>query len=272
MRHAVFVTAAVVLLSASTQAQTGYWGKSAIPATTTKACKVGGSLTVGGGALHLQRGADTGMSIIDAHSNNYGLALYANGADPASAPRIQMSGLGNAGQGGISFGLPGGAGKGFNFMVHDGSSYVNLFTIGKDGNAAVANNLTIESGLTVGTTAMIGVGGATMRQPAGYSLYVSKGILTEKLKVANSGDPANWSDFVFAADYKLPPLNKVESYIQEHKHLPEIPSAAEVAKDGIDVMEMDAKLLQKIEELTLYVIQQQKEIDELKKQVGKLKR
>jgi hypothetical protein len=60
------------------------------------------------------------------------------------------------------------------------------------------------------------------------------------------------------------PLSKVESYVKTNKHLPEIPSANEVAKDGIDVAAMDAKLLQKIEELTLYVIQQQKQIDEQK--------
>jgi len=103
--------------------------------------------------------------------------------------------------------------------------------------------------------------------PDGYNLYVSKGILTEKLKVANSADGANWSDFVFNKDYKLMPLSKLESYVKANKHLPEIPTAAEVAKDGIDVAAMDAKLLQKIEELTLYVIEQQKQIDELKRQV-----
>ena len=103
--------------------------------------------------------------------------------------------------------------------------------------------------------------------PGTYDLYVERGILTEKLKVASSGDVANWSDFVFNSGYKLMPLSRVESFVKANKHLPEIPSAAEVAKDGIDVASMDAKLLQKIEELTLYVIQQQKEIDELKKKV-----
>ncbi len=103
--------------------------------------------------------------------------------------------------------------------------------------------------------------------PTGYLLYVAKGILTEKLKVANHSDGANWSDFVFNKDYKLMSLSDVEGYVNTNKHLPEIPSASEVAKDGIDVASMDAKLLQKIEELTLYVIQQQKEIDELKKEI-----
>lgn len=73
-----------------------------------------------------------------------------------------------------------------------------------------------------------------------------------------------WSDFVFAEDYKLPTLNEVENHIKEKGHLKDIPSANEVAKDGIFLGEMDSKLLQKIEELTLYTIQQQKEIENLK--------
>ena len=106
----------------------------------------------------------------------------------------------------------------------------------------------------------VGTGGG----PNEYNLYVSKGILTEKLKVANHSDLANWSDFVFNNDYRLASVYEVEKYIKENKHLPEIPSAKEVYDNGIDVASMDAKLLQKIEELTLYLIQQQKEIDRLK--------
>jgi hypothetical protein len=102
--------------------------------------------------------------------------------------------------------------------------------------------------------------------PAGtdYKLFVKDGILTEKLKVANSEDYINWSDFVFDNDYKLMSLGNLESYIKRNKHLPEIPTAKEVAKDGIDVAAMDAKLLQKIEELTLYVIELKKEMETMK--------
>ncbi|RYD56838.1 MAG: hypothetical protein EOP56_10625 [Sphingobacteriales bacterium] len=102
--------------------------------------------------------------------------------------------------------------------------------------------------------------------PDGYALMVQQGILTEKLRVANSKDPLNWADFVFNEEYDLRPLSELEKYIAVNKHLPEMPTAAEVGKDGIDVAAMEAKLLQKIEELTLYIIQQQKEIDALKKQ------
>ncbi len=77
---------------------------------------------------------------------------------------------------------------------------------------------------------------------------------------------AGGADFVFNKDYDLPTLEDVESYINKNKHLPEIASAKEMEKDGIHLAEMNIKLLQKIEELTLYTIQQQKEIQELKTQ------
>ena len=71
-----------------------------------------------------------------------------------------------------------------------------------------------------------------------------------------------WADFVFDKDYKLPTLQEVENHINEHKHLPDIPSEAEVKENGVSLGEMQAKLLQKIEELTLYVIKQDKTIKE----------
>ena len=75
----------------------------------------------------------------------------------------------------------------------------------------------------------------------------------------------SWSDFVFKNDYKLMPLSDVEAYINAHKHLPGVPSEADVKTDGVDLAEMDKILLQKIEELTLYIIELEKEINELKK-------
>jgi hypothetical protein len=86
-----------------------------------------------------------------------------------------------------------------------------------------------------------------------------------------------WADYVFKKDYKLRTLEEVEKHIEEKGHLPNIPSASEVEKNGINLGEMDAKLLEKIEELTLYSIEQNKqlqkqsyEIAELKEQVQKL--
>ncbi|RNC85552.1 MAG: hypothetical protein ED557_01920 [Balneola sp.] len=99
-------------------------------------------------------------------------------------------------------------------------------------------------------------------------------------------EATGWPDFVFYSNYNLLPLEEVEQYIAENNHLPEVPSEAEVLEHGVKLGEMDATILQKIEELTLYMIeqnkinkQQQKLIDvqstmieELKKEVSELKK
>jgi len=78
-------------------------------------------------------------------------------------------------------------------------------------------------------------------------------------------DMDNWSDFVFKKEYNLPTLQEVEKHIAEKGHLENIPSEEEVLKNGINLGEMNAKLLQKIEEMTLYMIEMKKEIELLKK-------
>jgi hypothetical protein len=92
-----------------------------------------------------------------------------------------------------------------------------------------------------------------------YKLAVHGSIGARRVKVTQE----TWADFVFDPTYNLPPLYEVEAYVKSNRHLPGIPSAAEVAKDGIDLGETNKQLLQKIEELTLYLIQQQKTIEAL---------
>lgn len=102
----------------------------------------------------------------------------------------------------------------------------------------------------------LAIGNASL--PVGYQLGVNGKILSSEIKVMNF---ANWPDYVFESSYQLPTLGDIERYIQENKHLQGIPSAKEVAKDGIHLGEMNAKLLQKIEELTLYMIDQNKKTE-----------
>ncbi len=102
-----------------------------------------------------------------------------------------------------------------------------------------------------------------------YSLFVRKGIRTEKVKVDNHG---SWPDYVFADTYQLPTLQEVATFIAQNHHLPNVPSAEMVEKEGIDLGEMNATLLQKIEELMLYTIQQQEAIEALKEEVEALKK
>ncbi|WP_370900130.1 hypothetical protein [Chryseobacterium gossypii] len=96
-----------------------------------------------------------------------------------------------------------------------------------------------------------------------YRVFIKNGIRTEKIKVdiaANNG----WADYVFEKDYKLMPLKEIEKFILENGHLPEVPSTEEAIKNGIELKEMNILLLKKIEELTLHLIEQKKEIDNLK--------
>ncbi|OIP02291.1 MAG: hypothetical protein AUJ97_06150, partial [Bacteroidetes bacterium CG2_30_32_10] len=91
-----------------------------------------------------------------------------------------------------------------------------------------------------------------------------------KIVVANSV-PGGWGDFVFNKDYKLMSLNELEQYIITEKHLPNIPSAKEIDTDGIDLGNMNNLLLQKVEQLTLYIIEQNKKIENLEKDMQTLK-
>lgn len=97
----------------------------------------------------------------------------------------------------------------------------------------------------------------------GYLFSVDGKIMCEELKVQMS---ESWPDYVFADDYKLPSIYEVEETIKLNKHLPGIPSAKEVETNGFEVGEMQANMMEKIEELTLYIIELQKQIDQLKDQ------
>lgn len=96
----------------------------------------------------------------------------------------------------------------------------------------------------------------------GYSLSVKGKLMAEEVRVELNG---TWPDYVFAKDYKLMPLQNLKKYVFENNHLPEVPAAEEM-KDGIEVGKMNKMLMQKVEELTLYIIQLNEEVQELKKQ------
>lgn len=100
---------------------------------------------------------------------------------------------------------------------------------------------------------------------SGYKVSVDGKMIAEELRVELSGD---WPDYVFEDSYDLKSLYDLEAEIKKQGHLPGIPSAKEVASDGFEVGDMNRMLLEKIEELTLYTIQLQKEIDALKKELS----
>ena len=97
------------------------------------------------------------------------------------------------------------------------------------------------------------VGGANT---SAYGLYVKGGILTEEVRVRTG-----WADYVFAKDYHLTPINEVETFIKENGHLPNVPSAAQVENEGIELGDIARIQQEKIEELTLYIIKLQKQLN-----------
>lgn len=109
------------------------------------------------------------------------------------------------------------------------------------------------------TTGKVGIG--CVNNMNDFALAVQGGVVSTKVSVL---DIDTWPDFVFGNNYKLMNLYELEQYINTNQHLPEVPSAEEVSASGIDLGEMNAILLQKVEELTLHIIELQKQIDELK--------
>ncbi|MGN7787313.1 hypothetical protein ACTJIJ_22455 [Niabella sp. 22666] len=112
----------------------------------------------------------------------------------------------------------------------------------------------------------VGIGTTT----PGEKLAVNGRILAKEIKII-SGATTSWPDYVFNSNYKLTPLRELEQFIKTHQHLPEIPCVKEVAANGIEVGANQALLLKKVEELTLYIIEQNKEIKRLSEEVGMLK-
>ncbi|WP_445457499.1 hypothetical protein [Flavobacterium sp. HNIBRBA15423] len=121
-----------------------------------------------------------------------------------------------------------------------------------------STNLNISNGLKIGNKAI----------PVGYLLSVDgKAICTElKVKASNA-----WPDYVFEDTYALRSINELEIFVKENNHLPNIPSAKEIEEDGIEVGDMSSRLLEKIEELTLYMIAINKENIVLRKELDALK-
>jgi hypothetical protein len=132
-------------------------------------------------------------------------------------------------------------------------------------NTGAANASTQSPFAIVAATGNVGIG--TTAPPAAYKLAVAGKVIAEEVVIKLQ---TNWPDYVFENTYTLPPLLEVERYIRENKHLPGIPSAQEVQQNGLTVGEMNALLLKKIEELTLYVVDLKKESVESQKKVAAL--
>jgi hypothetical protein len=117
-----------------------------------------------------------------------------------------------------------------------------------------------------GGAVAIGMGATAV--PAGAKVAVAGKVVCKEIEVTLTGLP----DFVFNKDYKLMSLYDVENFVNTNKHLPGVPSESEVVENGLNLGDMNATLLQKVEELTLYMIQMQKENDALKVRISNLEK
>lgn len=143
------------------------------------------------------------------------------------------------------------------------------FRIGGSTNCCGADRMVID-----GFTGRVGIGlddystlaSSTLND---YKLYVGGGIVAEEIRVKVQEE---WPDYVFATDYKLPTLEEVESFIKKNKHLSGVPSAATVSESGVELAKMNKIQIQKIEELTLYTIQQEKQLNLLSAENEALKK
>ena len=119
------------------------------------------------------------------------------------------------------------------------------------------SNFIVDNNVGIGTT-----------NTGSFRLAVEGKIGARKVVVTQANP---WPDYVFHPTYRLRPLSEVEQYIQQHHRLPEVPSAADIEKDGLDVGDNQAMLLKKVEELTLYLIEEHKKNEAQQREIEALK-
>jgi len=259
------------------------------------------SLSNGGGSFTLPTFSDTDAQSLTLTGNTLSISNGNSVVLPSQTPQVltQSGNTVTLSNGGGSFTFPTtNVVAGNNVTVSGTGSSASPFVISSNDTSLYANNGSINQATTITGNRVVDMNnsniwfntanstsngkiylGSSATYPSttgNYKLFVEGGILTEKVKVALRSS-SNWADYVFAKDYKLMPLKDVEKFVNANKHLPGIDSADELAAKGLDVAEMQAKQMEKIEELTLYIIEQnkvleknQKEIEELKSQMKAL--
>ena len=166
--------------------------------------------------------------------------------------------LQNSGQMLIGWNRSGGGGE-TDFISNQSGGVTGGFSFYSYSNSGVMNQL-----MSMQADGSIGIGTTNTN---GYKVAIKGNVVATGMKVQLMDV---WPDYVFDQSYKKRSLSDLEYFIKTEKHLPEIPSAEEVKDKGIDLGDMNAKLLKKIEELTLYLIEQNKQIELLKEKVKDL--
>jgi hypothetical protein len=165
--------------------------------------------------------------------------------------------------------------------IISGPAYSGAIQIKTNGNVAGNNNRHLRLGMidnnavflpviNIGEDQNVGIGTTLATNPNYYKLAVNGKIGAKEVQVENTS--TTWADYVFEPDYKLMPLKFVQDFVKANKHLPEIPSAEDVKINGHKLGEMDVLLLKKVEELTLYLIEQNAKIEQLQLELDALKK
>lgn len=152
-------------------------------------------------------------------------------------------------------------------IVNNGTGGLNLATYDASGTGDIqfftGPVVAAAPKMIINPAGNVGIG---TTQPNSFRLAVEGKIGARGVQVTMQSP---WPDYVFRPEYRLMSLEELRTFIAANHHLPEMPTAAEVEKEGIDLGEMDAKLLKKIEELTLYVLELKKENEEIKERLKK---
>jgi len=187
---------------------------------------------------------------------------------PASRLTIKQAGTGismepggNPYYGTLGFNRESGTGVIFDptgnaFQINNGSTDKNLHIQVYNGLGQLITN----NALVISANGSVGIGTAAPQE----MLSVNGTIRSREVKV----ETANWPDYVFKPTYKLKPLIEVKAYIDQNHHLPEVPSAQDVLKMGVNLGEMNKLLMKKVEELTLYLIENDKTLRKLQAEVS----
>lgn len=198
------------------------------PAITYMSIGGTGTSAPGSGALNILNGGNIGIGTISPIEKLHVIGnVYTSGASGAYTWADRSLAAGNNWQWFANNGAT---------YLYDGLARLNRITVMNNGNVGIGTNAPQSEFAVAGT------------------------ITAKKVKVTATG----WPDYIFHPNYKLPSLPETEAYIAANSHLPGIPAANEIERDGLDIAEINKKLLQKIEELTLHLINQQKEIEALK--------
>ncbi|WP_074410006.1 hypothetical protein [Aquimarina megaterium] len=215
-----------------------------------------------GGGLRINNGSYKWDVAADANGDRFYI-----GKNASSMPLVILGSTGNVGVGTESpsskLTIQGTNAWGGGLRINNGSYKWDVAADANGDRFYIGTNASSMPFVISGSTGNVGIGTTNSED---WKLAVNGKIRAKEIKVETG-----WSDFVFETDYTLPTLSEVENHIKEKGHLKDIPNAKEVEKNGILLGAMNAKLLQKIEELTLYTIQQEKEIKQQANEIEELK-